>query len=195
MIGSPEDAVRLRSEIEQAALAIGVTGRVCGDGCTVTCRSCGAVACQCSCSPDCPDAPQALSSDPDAYPIEPGIVPLVFALTRTGLFAPCWSCEGHLRPDGSLWKLPSVWFNCDAMAHVRLLADGLGRLAHIGRLATTWRVVVTYSDPDNPHTTFALEPLPDTDATLQQLRRDANEIANALPALIVEGGQALRRSI
>ena len=36
-----------------------------------------------------------LSSDPERYPIEPGIVPLVFALRGLRVFEPCWSCEGH----------------------------------------------------------------------------------------------------
>jgi hypothetical protein len=138
-----------------------------------------------------------LSSDPVAYPIEPGIVALVYAMTRLGLFAPCWSCEGHARADGSLLKTPSVWFNCDTAAHLRLLWDGLAKLRNAARLSTAWRIAVTFSDPDNPRTTFALEPALSADdpPTLQQLQRDADEIARALQSIMLEAGLALRREI
>jgi len=123
-------------------------------------------------------------------------VALVYAMTRIGLFAPCWSCEGHTRADGSLWKAPTVWFYCDAVAHLRLLADGLARLAHVRRLHVLWRVVVTFSDSDNPRTTFALEPADFLGgrATLQQLQGDAAEIGRALQLMMVEGGEALRQA-
>jgi hypothetical protein len=195
-IGSGDSDDRLHAEIVQAVRPPCATGRICGDACAMICAQCGATTCQCACSPDCPDAAIALSSDPQAHPIEPGIVALVYAMTRIGLFAPCWSCEGHARADGSLWKLPTVWFYCDAMAHLRLLADGLARLTHARRLHAVWRVVVTFSDADNPRTTFALEPavVLEGGATLQQLQGDAAEIGRSLQLMIVEGGQALGRA-
>jgi len=186
---------RLASEIAEAAGAHGIEGRVCSDSCTVRCPQCGSTACQCDCSPDCPDAPRALSSDPERFPVENGIVPLVFEMKRLGLFAPCWSCEGHLRPDGSLWKLPAVWFYCNSMVHVRLLSQGLSKLLAGRRLSAPWQVAITYSDPDNPETTFALEPSRTADAplSLPALRRDAGVIAGALSQMMRDEGRILQR--
>jgi len=196
--GSPADRARqLASEIAEAATAHGIEGRVCGDSCTVKCPQCGSNACQCECASDCAQAPQALSSDPDRFPIEPGIVPLVFEMKRTGLFSPCWSCEGHLRPDGSLWKLPAVWFYCGSMVHVRLLSQGLSNLRTAKALSTPWHVVVTFSDPDNPETTFSLEPAEagSDGRSLPALQRDAGVIARALQKMLNDEGRILQREI
>lgn len=192
----PADRVRrLASEISEAARARGVEGRVCGESCTAVCAKCGSTACQCECAPECPGAPRALSSDPERFPIEPGIAPLVFAMRRLGLFTPCWSCEGHLRPDGSLWKLPAVWFYSDSPVHVRLLSQGLSSLRTAGALSAPWHVVVTFSDADNPETTFSLEPAHAGGETLSlpALRKDAGAIAGALQRIINEEGRALQR--
>lgn len=194
---SGELTERLQKEITEAAVTLGVSGRVCGGACATTCGTCGSTLCQCNCSPDCPDAPQGLSSDPRAHPIERGIVGLVFAMTRLGLFTPCWSCEGHSRTDGSLWKAPMVWFYCDATVHVRMLSDGLTRLANAKHLHARWRVAVTYSDPENPRTTFSLEPaLPfDETVTLEQLQADTAAIGRTLQGMIVEEGRTLGRAV
>jgi hypothetical protein len=194
--GAISQTRRLMADVANAAAATGPAGRVCGEACTRICGTCGARDCQCECAPDCSDAPQALSSQPSAFPIESGIVPLVYAFARTGLLHSCWSCEGHNHPDGSLWKLPTVWFYCDSSVHARLLADGVARLANLGSLATGWRVAITYSDPDNPRTTFALEPaLPfSRPITLADLQLDARQIAQSLPGLIRDGGRALLKA-
>ena len=158
---------KLRSQIVDAICPTNADGRICGARCTLVCPQCGSTACRCTCSPQCAEAPRALSSDPDRYPIEPAVLPLVFEMKRIGLFEPCWSCEGHLGTDGALWKLPRVWFYCDSMAHLRLLADLLDALEFSHRLAVRWQVVVTFSNADNPHTTFSLEPAPlSTDGAL-----------------------------
>lgn len=193
---SPADRARkLASDIAQAAKASGVEGRVCGPGCTFKCSQCGATACQCDCSPDCAEAPRALSAEPDHYPIEPAIVPLVFEMKRLGLFRPCWSCEGHLRPDGSLWKLPSVWFYCSSQVHVRLLSQGLSHLKAARELSAPWHVAVTFSDPDNPETTFALEPSRsgDGELSLPALRKDAGVIARGLNKMMNDEARTLQR--
>ena len=189
------NADTFRAEIESAC-APGVEGRVCGDHCTVACARCGSSGCQCRCSPHCTDAPRGLSSDP-AFPIETLIAPLVFEMKRLGLFEPCWSCEGHARPDGAMHKSPSVWFYAKAMVHVRLLADGLVKLHGAGRLHTPWRVTVTFSDPNNPDTTFALEPALSAEAPvkLAQLQSDIAEIARALPDLMRTQARALRDEV
>ena len=60
------------------------------------------------CEATCPEAPKALTSDPVNYPIETGIVSLVFEMKRLGIFEPCWSCEGHLGPAGDLLGEPGT---------------------------------------------------------------------------------------
>jgi hypothetical protein len=190
---SCERELQVSAELEAAARARGAPGRICGPHCTTVCRSCGSTACQCQCSPYCTEASLALSSDPQTHPIEPRITPLVFAMKRTGLFDACWSCEGHDGSDGRLSKTPGVWFYCDALTHVRLLAAGVGKLGQTGRLSTPWRVAVTFSDPDNPDPTFVLEPAlaPGASARLADLQRDADEIARALGAMMSDEARAV----
>lgn len=192
---SPEESRLLSQDIAAAASAAGVAGRVCGAACTMKCPQCGSTGCQCTCSPRCPGAARALSVDPDTYPIESLILPLVFEMKRHGVFTPCWSCEGHTRPDGSLWKLPRVWFYCDSTVPVRLLADGLGALKRAGKLRAPWQVVVTFSDPDNPDTTFSLEPVtsPGSSIALRSLQDDLAEIARSLKAMIGTEASSLQR--
>ncbi len=144
------------------------------------------------CKRDCPDydpevgchrychaAPRWLSSDA-ASPIEPLIAPLVFELNRLGVFRPCWSCEGHNGETGQLSKIPCVWFYADSVVHIRALAKAIDRLFGAKGLSTRWRVVLTYSDPDNPDTTFSLEPDTPSERTLIELQADARAIADGL---------------
>jgi hypothetical protein len=182
------------SQIAEAVAPKGVAGRVCGEGCTIKCPQCGSTGCQCRCSPACPEAPRELSSDPVYHPIEPGIVPLVFELKRLALFDPCWSCEGHTRADGQVLKVPRVWFTCASMVHVRLLSSAVARLHAGAKLHYAWQIVVTYSDPDNPYTTFSLEPAPspDADLSLSRLQADAAAIARSLQAVLSEEARHLQ---
>lgn len=196
-VQSPERDHQLVAEIAEAAHSRGIDGRICSENCAVKCSRCGSLSCQCECSPDCPDAAATLSVDPEHYPIEPEILPLVFQMKRLGLFQPCWSCEGHLAPNGALWKLPSVWFYCSSATHLRLLAMGLDRLAHAKKLHTAWQITVTYSDPDNPETTFSLQPAcsADNPPSLSHLREDVAEIARSLQYMMNDEGRKLQREI
>jgi hypothetical protein len=146
------------------------------------------------CACDCPDydpavgchrlcqaAPRRLSSDPTS-PVEPLIAPLAFELRRLGVFHPCWSCEGHSDAAGRPWKLPRVWFYANSVVHIRALGEALDRLFMEKRVSVRWRVVLTYSDPDNPDTTFSLEPEPAAGARLSELQADARAIAESLDA-------------
>jgi len=184
-----------RVEIERAVASQPIEGRVCGEACAKTCPQCGAGTCQCMCSPQCPDIPRAISSDPDRHPIEPAVAPLVFALKRTAKFQPCWSCEGHLGLDGRIWKLPRVWFYCESMVEIRLLTDGLMSLEQSGVLNTAWRIGVTFSDPDNAETTFSLEPAQPLDESvdLPALQADLSKLAYALPEAMNSQAQNLLR--
>lgn len=188
---STERNRRFQSDLAEASSADGIDGRVCGESCSFVCPTCGSTACQCACSPDCEEAGRAMSVDPH-LPIEPAILPLVFEMKRLGLFVPCWSCEGHLDPAGALWKLPRVWFYCESVIYVRLLTDGLKDLEIEGALSARWQVVVTFSDVDNPETTFSLEPAPPSGSALElsALQRDAQVIARSLGSMM--NGQAAR---
>ena len=157
--------------------------RPCGPGCQRVCPTCGSVSCQCACSPDCEHIPTALSSDPENYPLETGIAPLVYALKKTGHYHPCWSCEGHMDLSGErIWKIPRVWFYCNSTTHIRLLADVIQdfRVEHL--IQVPWQVKVSFSDEDNPDTTFSLRPdmAGQEDVTLEQLQKDVHTIAEKL---------------
>ena len=187
---------KVRDEINKVFLAA-PQGRVCGATCSKICPQCGSIACQCECSRDCPDAPRALSSDPENYPIEAGIAPLVFEMQRTGVFRPCWSCEGHSANDGALWKLPQVWFYCDSATHVRLLADTLKVLRIETRTRARWEIHIEFSEPDNPDTTFALRPnLTGEDALpLFVLQNDSRAIAESLEPMLRGEARKLQNGI
>lgn len=168
-------------------------GRVCGGHCNSLCPDCGSTSCACRCAPECPEAAKALSSEPARYPIEPGILPLVFAMKRTGIFDPCWSCEGHLLADGGVWKAPMVWFYSRSMVYLRLLGDSIARIKGSGGLGAPWKIMVTYSDPGNPDTTFSLQPSLEEarDVSLPALQADARAIARALEPVMGDCARAL----
>lgn len=141
----------------------------------------------------CHAAPLQLSSDP-ASPLEPLVAPLVFELKRLGVFHPCWSCEGHNDEAGQLLKFPRVWFYADSVVHIRALAKAVDRLFGAKRLSARWRVVLTYSDPDNPDTTFSLEPeFTGAGQTLDGLQADARAIAEGLEAHFRAACERLQR--
>lgn len=182
---SPEHAIELEREIARAAQGVRVEGRVCGAQCDARCGRCGSSQCQCACSPYCADAPRALTSDP-AFPVEPLVAPLVFEMKRSGLFDPCWSCEGHNSPGGALHKAPTVWFYA-SLTSLRLFAGGLAKL----RLHAPWRLALTHSDSDNPLPTFAIE-APREGYALAQLQADIAAIARALPGMLKDEARALQ---
>jgi hypothetical protein len=187
--GGGADAERLREDLDEMLEADRRTGPVCG----AACQRPGSP----DCSRHCPDIPRALSSDPERYPLETRIAPLVFELKRLGVFEPCWSCEGHLKHDGTLWKLPQVWFYCRSVVHVRVLADGVKDLHVAGKLSAPWQVALTHSDDDNADTTFALKPALDRDTpgNLAGLQRDIDTIAAHLHQLVLNEVQSLSRQV
>ncbi len=171
-------------------------GRPCGTHCTAKCPVCGATDCRCACSKTCANIPQMLSSEPDTLPLESKIAPLVYEMNQLGFFRSCWSCEGHLGKDGSLWKAPRVWFYSASQVPVRLLAESLQELRFRKCLKVPWRVGVTFSDEDNPDTTYALEPDMGQlgNAGLDALQNDAAVIAEHLRTVIKEQARKLLRS-
>ncbi len=134
-----------------------------------------------SCSRSCLDIPKILSSDPEKFPLEARIAPLVYEMKRLGVFEPCWSCEGHSKPDGSLWKSPQVWFYAHSVVHLRVLANGIKELHLSEKLSVPWQIRVTFSDADNAETTFSLQPrIGPGHAGLASLRKDIDAIVLAL---------------
>ncbi|MDA1090566.1 MAG: hypothetical protein O3A85_09675 [Proteobacteria bacterium] len=102
---------------------------------------------------------------------------MAFELKRLGIFEPCWSCEGHKNSEGMLWKIPRVWFYCHSIVHLRLLSDVMKDLEIEKKLSVPWQVNVTFSDADNPDTTFSLEPARiDNSTLLESLQADITVI-------------------
>ncbi len=130
--------------------------------------------------------PRALSSDPEDHPLEPGIAPLVYEVSRLGVFETCWSCEGHNGPDGTLWKTPKVWFRAEAQVHLTLLARCLAALRQGGELGAPWQVTLISADQADAEALFCIEPrLEHPSASgLADLQADVRTLAARLPALI-----------
>lgn len=146
------------------------------------------------CSRLCPDIPRIMSSDPENHPLESRIAPLAYELKRLEAFHPCWSCEGHNGSDGKLWKIPRVWFYCESVVQLRVLADAVKELHLAERLSVPWRVVLTFSDEDNADTTFSLEPsLDHKRPLLHALQRDIDTIAEHLREVTFTEARKLSR--
>ena len=169
----PEDRHRwslLRQELGQARVEEGIIGPVCVSDCPDRDPNVG-------CHRHCPMAAVRLSSEPDRYPVEPLIAPLVFEIKRLGVFEPCWSCEGHNDSSGALWKIPRVWFYANSVVHIRALADAVANLTAGPSFAKRWHIAVTFSDDTNPDTTFSLEPqLTGTAVRLYALQNDVKKL-------------------
>jgi hypothetical protein len=78
---------------------------------------------------------------------------------------------------------------------LRLLTIGLDKLKQAKKLHAAWQIVVTYSDPDNPETTFSLEPKMSLDpqASLPEMHKDVAEISRSLQAMMNDEGRTLQR--
>lgn len=96
-----------------------------------------------TCSADCPDAPRALSIEPDRYPIELKVTPLVFELRTSRVMQTCWSCEGHMDPEGNLWKVPQVSFYSASSIYPKLLLNHIIHLKMKKKLAYDWQVLLS----------------------------------------------------
>jgi len=156
-------------------------GRPC-PGCAEVCPKCGSTSCLCTCSAECQQAPRSLSSDPERFPIESGIVPLVYALSDMEIGVPCWSCEGHEDRDGKLGKLPQVWFYVLDQAYPDLLANFLWQLQFAGHIENRWKVAVVAAD-NTLDATFAIVPDSSEDlGGLASLRRDIEVIGRRMYA-------------
>lgn len=183
------------ADLEKASSAGVTEGRICSPECDAVCPSCSSTSCACCCSSDCAHIPVVLTSDPN-FPIETMIAPLAFELKRLGVFEPCWSCEGHNDHDDKLWKIPRVWFYCDSVVHVRLLSDVLKELEIDELINGPWQVRLTFTDEDNPATTFSLEPEigPGPELSLKVLQEDVKAITQYLHPKFTRRAELLAES-
>lgn len=94
------------------------------------------------CSGDCSEAHTALSTQPNEFPIEPNIVPLVFGLMSTRVTQTCWSCEGHMDTNNKLIKLPTVSFYTSSPVYSQLLHRHVSKLKLDKKLSYPWHVVL-----------------------------------------------------
>jgi hypothetical protein len=133
------------------------------------------------CSSQCAQAPTSLSIEPVNYPIEFKVVSLVFELTATRLIQPGWSCEGHLDPDGKLWKIPQVSFYSASPIYPQLLLKYIHSLELEKHLAYRWHVVLT-DFGQTWETTYTLEPNLNWDHNVHfgKLQGDLNTLADNL---------------
>lgn len=147
------------------------------------CGACGQAAKDggvCGCGLDWSQLARQLSSDPERFPIEAGILPLVFALSEVPAISPCWSCEGHLDAQGQLHRLPSVWFTCHALAYPSLLAEALSALSAKRVLKHNWQIAAVHCG-SALEPVFAIEPrVGGTDAGLDALHADIQALSARL---------------
>ena len=124
-----------------------------------------------NCSTQCQYAPRMMSGEPEKFPIEAGIVPLVYALYSLRLVTPCWSCEGHLSNDGKIGKLPKVWFYSASSFYPKMIAQVLGSLQAHHKIGYSWMVRVLPFSQSTFSTTYSIEASP-SDASLDALQKD-----------------------
>jgi hypothetical protein len=162
-IARPESAARhdklAREALERLAAQPSVRDlRPCPE-CRLPCPTHSSSTCCCGCTADCPDAPRQMSIEPDLYPIETGIAPLVMEFYALRLCPPCWSCEGHIDEAGKLKRLPRVWFHCREISYLGLIADRLFRLRFERAIGQPWQVRTELDDTKSAgETIFSLEP-------------------------------------
>lgn len=132
-----------------------------------------------NCSAKCEFVAGQMSSDPNKYPIESGVVSLVYALYTMRLMMPCWSCEGHMNKAQEIVKLPSIWFYSTSHFYPKLLAQYIDNLFAYKKIKTSWRISILAFSQSLFSTTYSLEPQVslNEDLDLADLQNDMNRIA------------------
>lgn len=133
------------------------------------------------CQSQCPDAPRALSSDPENHPIEPLVLKIVFELNKLNQYQPCWSCEGSLDDDGEIYRLPQVNFYTANPIYALLIQEHLELLHYGQHLHVAWHIGLT-SIGQKAGPTYILEPSPkgDSELILEELQEDLQIIGKEL---------------
>lgn len=142
--------------------------------------------CQChmpdQCSPKCAQAALALSSDPDKFPIEPKVIPLVYGLSVARLLQTCWSCEGHMNDRGELFRMPKISFYSASPIYAKMLLQHINALKTDRKLSYDWQIVLS-DYAQTMATTYTLQPdLHEVqEPHLGRLQNDLLVIADKLP--------------
>lgn len=150
--------------------------------CTAPCECSNSTTCGCQCSWECPYLMTELSSDPVKYPIEQGIIPLVFALNSTGFSQSFWSCEGHEDNEKKLYRLPRVQFYSSSLIFPSLLIELLNNLYFKKIISSKWKLLAQGLDDVSLNAKFEISPDVELQSTnlLTQLRDDIKKIAGRL---------------
>lgn len=146
--------------------------------CNTPCPTHNSTTCTCQCSPDCSWAPFRMSSEAERYPIEPGIVSLVYSLNVLRVCLPCWSCEGHYQANGyDIAKTPKVWFYSRSVIYPRLISEYLVELKYKKQIRYDWQICMTYSE-SKLDAAFSIEPKFTSlkDLKLDYLQKDSHVI-------------------
>lgn len=139
--------------------------------------------CCCGCGPECTNIQTQLSSEPEKFPIESHVAPLVYGLTSLRVVETCWSCQGHETSEGKPLKIPQVWFNSPNATYPELIARHLSNLRCKKNLEYDWEVTINVYSPGEGATTYIIKPDLSTlldRPELSHLQRDLHTIAYAL---------------
>jgi len=145
-----------------------------------------------NCSPKCDDASRALSIDPERYPLEPKVIPLVYEVMASAGLKSCWSCEGHMDNEGELWKVPQVCFYSDTPIYPQLVLIHLLDLYQAKKLSFLWHIVLSdFSRSLN--ITYSIQPNLNqvNDPHLGALQHDMQVIAGDMHNKVKEIAQQL----
>lgn len=147
--------------------------------CDVPCPCSASQTCACGCASTCRHASTRMSSEPERYPIEEHITPLVYSFNVMRVCRPCWSCEGHM--DGQTEhsrRLPQVWFYSPSVLYPRLVAELLEQMRFQKKLKHEWCIrILGWGDKLN--TRFSIMPVEveANERELISLQQDSKVIA------------------
>ncbi len=149
--------------------------------CSVPCACSRSTSCTCECSWKCPFLSIELSSEPVKYPIEPEILPLVYAVNSLQVCPSYWSCEGHQNDKGELIRHPRVNFYSDSVITPSLIIEYFGQLYFKKITTYRWKVTALGMTADF-QAQYMIEPDIALGASyqLKVLQMDVKRIANCL---------------
>jgi len=141
------------------------------------------------CSYRCEAAPRQMSGEPDRFPIETKVVPVVYAFYTLRKLMPCWSCEGHLDGHENLSKLPKVWFYSTSNFYPKLISQALSQMEGKKLLVNGWIVRILPFSQSMYTITYSLEPSALTNQKTDRL------VLNSLHSDMVVIADDLRRDV
>jgi len=121
-----------------------------------------------------------MSSDPERFPIEPGIAPLVFEFYALRSCHPGWSCEGHEHEIRGLIRPPQLWFFTTSAIYPRLIGEYAHNLFMKKKLNSLWEISLGFAPSESPYTSFTFKPClsGEENITLPVMQQDALTLAD-----------------